>query len=273
MLNEKSPEMPIKDYILLQKRNRNLNIIKEIFEKFLNTKKLKSKGKMFNLVTQTWNPVSGCLNNCKYCWARKLANTKLKKIPRYSEGFKPRLNENEFNTKFSNGDFVFVSDMGDLFSEFIPSNWIKKILDHVRLFPEAYFLLLTKNPSRYHEFILEMPKNVILGATIETNLDHIVEQNAISRAPLPSERYIAMKELQWDKKMLSIEPILDFDVETFSYWIENVFPFLVYIGYDNYNHKLPEPSLNKTMKLIKKINNDILIIKKTIRHSWLELEK
>ena len=26
----------------------------------------------------TWNPITGCLNGCEYCYARKLANTRLK---------------------------------------------------------------------------------------------------------------------------------------------------------------------------------------------------
>ena len=26
----------------------------------------------------TWNPVTGCLNGCEYCYARRLANTRLR---------------------------------------------------------------------------------------------------------------------------------------------------------------------------------------------------
>ncbi|KKK91159.1 hypothetical protein LCGC14_2715740, partial [marine sediment metagenome] len=26
----------------------------------------------------TWNPITGCLNGCDYCYARRLANTRLK---------------------------------------------------------------------------------------------------------------------------------------------------------------------------------------------------
>ena len=45
----------------------------------------------------SWNPITGCLNNCEYCYARKLANGRLKSrylvnkniIPPYkdAEGF------------------------------------------------------------------------------------------------------------------------------------------------------------------------------------------
>ncbi len=49
----------------------------------------KTKRKMFNIVTATWNPISGCLYNCVYCWARELAITKLRNTQRYAKGFKP----------------------------------------------------------------------------------------------------------------------------------------------------------------------------------------
>ena len=176
-----------------------------LFENYLNRK---SNGRMFKLVSGTWNPVSGCLFNCKYCWARQLAETKLKKSERYLNGFKPMLNEKEFKVKFQKGDLIFVSDMGDLFGDFMQSSWINKVLDHIELFPEADFLLLTKNPKRYHEFINRMPKNAILGTTIETDIDRIVKEHNLSKAPPPSKRYEAMKSLNWSRKMVSIEPIL-----------------------------------------------------------------
>lgn len=230
----------------------------------------KTNGKMFNIVTATWNPVSGCLYNCNYCWARELATTKLKNAHRYSEGFKPRINESEFRSRFGKGDLIFISDMGDLFGDFVQSEWIRQVLNHIRRFTEADFLFMTKNPQRYHEFLPFMPKNAILGVTIETNNDEIVQTDEISNAPLPSERYNAMKSLEWNRKMVSIEPILDFDLETFAKWIEDIYPFLVYIGYDNYAHKLREPTLKNTLKLIDMVSENMLIIKKTIRPAWFE---
>jgi len=225
---------------------------------------------MFNLVTRTWNPVTGCYYRCNYCWARELATTKLKNSHRYVQGFKPMLNEGEFHTKFKNSDLVFVSDMGDLFGNFMPSDWIWKVIEYIKCFPETSFLFLTKNPDRYHEFLFEMPLNVILGATIETNIDQTLQINQMSIAPPPSKRYRAMRDLEWDKKLVAIEPILDFDLETFSSWIEDIFPFLVYVGYDNYCHKLTEPKLSKTLNLLERISEDKLVIRKTIRPAWFE---
>lgn len=248
-------------------RLQNFTEVKELFESYLNRK---SNGKMFKLVSGTWNPVSGCLFNCKYCWARELAETKLKKAQRYQEGFKPSLNESEFKVKFQKGDLIFVCDMGDLFGDFIPSAWIQKVLDHIALFPEANFLLLSKNPKRYHEFIDHMPKNVILGTTIETNIDRIVKEHNVSKAPLPSKRYETMKSLNWSRKMVSIEPILDFDLDILVQWIEDMQPFLVYAGFDNYNGQMPEPIQDKVLQLIKLISSNRLVVKKTVRPAWFE---
>ena len=258
-----------RDYERMQRILRNLNDLKIIFEGLLNCK---PKGKrMFNIVSRTWNPVTGCLHECTYCWARRLALTKLRNRERYAEGFKPRLNKEEFTVKFNEGEFIFVSDMGDLFGYFIPENWILKVLDYVRKFPRTFFLFLTKNPTRYLEFIDKMPSNAILGATIETNRDEEYLKFSLSRAPLPSERIKAMKNLPWSKKFISIEPILDFDLEVFVKDIEEVDPIMVYVGYDNYNNKLPEPPLKKTLELIQAISKGpIVVVRKTLRPAWYE---
>src|SRR5208337_1121856 len=107
-----------------------------------------------------------------------------------------------------------------------------------------------KNPKRYIELLPHIPENVILGATIETTNDEIIQTDKVSNAPLPSQRYEAMKELDWKRKIVSIEPVMDFDLKTFSKWIEEISPFIVYVGYDNYCHKLREPTLKQTTELM-----------------------
>ena len=258
------------EYLSLAKKNHNLTLIKNMIERSLSKK---TNGKMFNIVTATWNPISGCLYNCNYCWARDLALTKLKNAHRYSKGFKPSLNEAEFRSKFCKGDLIFVSDMGDMFGDFTPDEWIKQVLDHIRQFPDADFLFMTKNPKRYLKLLPYMPKNAILGATIETTNDEIIQTDKVSVAPLPSERYEAMKALDWDRKIVSIEPVLDFDLKTFTKWIEDINPFIVYVGYDNYCHKLKEPTLENTTKLLNMLPETALVIRKSIRPAWFEDNK
>ena len=256
------------EYLNLKKMNKNLSFVKTLFERILNASA--NGRKMFSIVTKTWNPVSGCSHFCSYCWARRLATTKLRNSNRYRNGFKPRINPEEFKVKFREGDFVFVSDMGDLFGDFIPQSWILRVIDHVKHFPETFFLFLTKNPSRYESFLDVMPENAILGATIETNRDSLYVEKGISAAPLPTIRYEAMKNLEWDKKFISIEPILDFDLEVFSEWISEISPFMVYVGYDNYDNRLPEPPLKKTLMLLVDLSKMTFVVRKTIRPAWFE---
>ena len=253
----------------LKRKSESLDAMRRFFISLMNTEKGR---KMFTIVSETWNPVTGCLHDCIYCWARQLALTKLRHTPRYREGFKPRLNPEEFKKRFKGG-VVFVSDMGDLWGDWVPDDWIRRVLNHIRKFPNTWFLFLTKNPQRYHDFLDEIPSNAILGATIETNRDTYFQEGyspRISRAPLPSRRYQAMKSLDWPLKFVSIEPILDFDLDVFTRWIEEINPFMVYIGYDNYGHRLPEPPLAKTMELIRRLEDFTLVIRKTIRPSWKE---
>ena len=255
------------EYLTLLKQNRTLALVKNMIEHRLNKK---TNGKMFNIVTATWNPISGCLYNCNYCWARDLATTKLKNSQRYSKGFKPCLNQKEFSVRFDKDDLIFVSDMGDMFADFTPESWIEKVLNHVRQFPDTDFLFMTKNPRRYLDLLPSIPKNAILGATIETNIDEIVLTDKVSKAPLPSVRFEAMKELDWDRKLVSIEPILDFDLDIFAEWMKDINPIVVYVGYDNYEHKLREPTLKETTELLKRLPETSLIIRKTIRPAWYE---
>lgn len=225
----------------------------------------KESPRMFSIVGETWNPIYGCLHNCQYCWARKLARDRLRNSRKYSNGFQPNLDERELKREFKPGGVVFVSDMGDIFSPGVEDEWIERVIEHVSRFPQTYFLFLTKNPFRYHEF--SFPSNSILGATIETNRD----MKEVSRAPPPSERYEAMRKLEWPLKFIAVEPILDFDPEILAKWIKEIDPVMVYIGYDNYNNKLLEPPIRKTERLIEAVKAEgIIVFRKTIRPAWNE---
>jgi protein gp37 len=224
-------------------------------------KQIKTHPKMFDAIDKTWNPVIGCLHNCCYCWARRLAETRLKNTVKYREGFKPKLAHNELNKKFKNR-FVFACDMADLFGDWVPEEWILDVLATIEKNPTSSFLLLTKNPKRYEEFLDIYPENLVLGATIETNRDY-----AVSNASPTVERYKNMAELPFKNKLISIEPIMDFDLDIFTQWLKEIGPTIVYVGYDNYNNGLPEPSLSKTKQLIEKLEAFTRVRVKTLREN------
>lgn len=226
--------------------------------------------KMFDVVTMTWSPYKGCRHGCYNGgrWAFRLATGKLKGTPKYKDGFEPGFFPKALKRKFRAGSFVFVCDMGDLFGEWVPAEWIQKVIDATAK-PKnlkSKFLFLTKNPARYHEFVF--PPNAFLGATIETNRCHY----RVSRAPSPYSRYSSMAKLRFLNKFVSVEPILDFDMGIFVERLRDVGPVMVYVGYDNYKCRLPEPSLEKTRRLIRELSRFTQVREKSLRESWRENE-
>lgn len=203
--------------------------------------------RMFDMISMTWNPVIGCLHSCSYCWARRLVETRLKNSKKYKDGFVPKLVDKELKRKFHD-QFVFVSDMGDLFGEWVPPEWIVKVLNVIKQSPSSTFLFLTKNPRKYKDFVDLLPNNVVLGVTLESNREY-----PISKAPSPLDRYRNMADISFRNKLVCIEPIMDFDLETFVQWIKEIQPAIVYVGYDNYNSKLVNPSPTKTENLINRL--------------------
>ncbi len=228
-------------------------------------------GKMFPFITQTWNPLGGeCLHKCGvtatnpqgYCWATAL-KTKYPNL-KNKYGGKPRIIDKEFNRikAFKENDFIFVCDMTDLFGEWVSSELIQKILDAIQAGVKAnshtQYLLLTKNPKRYLEFTI--PDNCVCGATIETDID-----GWEVGAPPVSERISAMRKLN-HQKMISIEPIMEFNIDCLSDEARAIMPDFVAVGYDNYNHGLDEPTLAKTNELIEELeHSDIKVYRKTLR--------
>jgi len=206
-----------------------------------------SRRRIYDFVNNTWNPVVGCTHNCVYCWSRKLAATRLRRYSQYENGFRPTLVESKLRFVGRN-KCTFVSDMGDLFCDAVPHEWISRVLEIARsAHPSNVWFFETKNPRRFNEFIAEFPKKSILSASIESNINH-----RLSGAPAPVSRYNAMKKVNWHMKHVAIEPILEFDFDTLVAWIKSLNLYAVTIGWNNpsdYSGPLPEPSFQKVERL------------------------
>lgn len=123
----------------------------------------------------TWNPVTGCLHGCEYCYARGIANRfsgggekwsdddlfvldekiyteELEKACPYPYGFKPTLHRYRLN-EYANkkGRNIFVCSMADLFGEWVPDEWIEEVFEACDNAPQHNYIFLTKNPNRYVE--------------------------------------------------------------------------------------------------------------------------
>lgn len=203
--------------------------------------------KMYKTVNKTFNPFTGCLYECYGggCWARRLAEGRLKGRRKYKRGFEPTFHPKEFEWKFRAGDFVGVCLMGDI--KFATEMQRQEIIDYIGAFPEVNFLLQTKAPYIFWSRPY-YPGNVYLATTLETNRDY-----QVTKAPPPFDRYRNLAIIKHSEKFVSIEPIMAMDVYILVTWIRNIQPEIVEIGADNYKNNLPEPSWDDVQKLLEEL--------------------
>lgn len=212
-----------------------------------------SKGNMYEFITHTWNTVKGeCPHNCSYCYMK-----------RWGRQNKIRFDETELNTDLGSGNFVFIGSGCDMFANEIPEKWIKKTLAHANAFSNTY-LFQTKNPWRFWNFIsagdINIPKRSVFCTTMETNRWY---PNIMGNAPTPFNRSINALNISTVMPVyVTVEPIMDFDVETFATRILAASPRQVNIGSDSGNNNLPEPSPPKVLELIEYLENITYVEKK-----------
>ncbi len=116
------------------------------------------------------------------------------------------------------------------------------------MFPDTRFLLQSKAPRVFLNQLVIIPNNVYLGTTIETN--RFAGYSDWSRAPNPRFRYEDMVNLGGPHLLISIEPVMDFDVDMLVKWLNMIRPAIIFIGADNYHAGLPEPSWDRVQELL-----------------------
>lgn len=152
----------------------------------------------------TWNPITGCLHGCPYCYARAIA-TSGRFTKAFPAGFTPLFHPQRLdapaNTRVPAAHQddpawwrVFACSMADAFGRWAPQEWIDAILAAERGSPQWEYLHLTKFPDRYPG--LDFPASAWVGTSVD-------EQKRVRIA----ER--AMREVTGVKvRWLSLEPLL-----------------------------------------------------------------
>lgn len=153
----------------------------------------------------SWNPVTGCLHGCPYCYARDIATTG-PTAGAFPNGFQPTFIPSRLsapaNTRFPHAKAaewmghknVFTCSMADLFGRWVPREWIDAVIDAVRAAPQWNFLLLTKFPQRMAEFTF--PSNAWVGTSVDC-------QARVKNAEK------AFRKIRAGVKWLSCEPLIE----------------------------------------------------------------
>jgi hypothetical protein len=204
---------------------------------------------------KTWNPFKGCRFSCTYCEPSFQRQSKRQRnLCADCYAYTPHRHADRLG-KIPSADVIFVCGNADI--SFCPTDFtrriISRIIEHNTTSPHKTYYLQSKQPAYFEPFLVDLPDNVILLTTLETNRDAGYE--VISRAPSPSLRYRQFKALDYPRKVVTIEPVLDFDLNTFSAWIHNIRPEYVYLGFNSKPKAvmLPEPSECKVKKLIQRL--------------------
>ena len=176
----------------------------------------------------TFNPVWGCLNNCEYCYAKKVSKrfwktindneyamrciiqgaTILRPDKEYEKyidnlkNFKPEFLYSQYHKIFpKKPQHIFVGSMSEIY--YWKDEWIERVIEKVKEYPQHTFQFLTKFPQVY--YLYDFPKNCWLGTTAVNMLDTIGEAkiklgyiNFISIEPLMDWIYVDyLKNYNW----------------------------------------------------------------------------
>lgn len=218
----------------------------------------KSTGNMYDFITHIWNTIKGeCPHGCSYCYMKRWG----KQPPLHFD-------EKELKTDLGKNNFIFVGSSCDMFAENIPFEWsFKTVLKCIEAEHNQYFFQ-TKNTDylfRFCKFFYRNNmikiKNFSLCTTLETNR---VYKEIMNNSPSITDRVLNFAKISAERKFITIEPIMDFDLLEFVELIKRCNPIQVNIGADSSpnRNKLPEPPKEKILELIAELEKFTTVVQK-----------
>ena len=141
---------------------------------------------------KTWNPVHGCSKTsegCANCYAervsRRFGHTDHDWTPENAEA-NVQLKEHYLGDRLEEPNWVFVNSMSDLFHPEVPMRFVEDVLEACSEMPNCAFQVLTKHGPDTCSDVPAMPKNVMLGVSVESErrthrIDWLREQSAMTK--------------------------------------------------------------------------------------------
>lgn len=209
-----------------------------------------TKGNMYDFVTHTWNPIKGkCWHNCSYCYMK-----------RWGEQKPIHLDEREMRVDLGNGNFIFVGSSCDIFAPDVTDKMLSDVMFKIYCADKNKYLLQTKNVTRMAKCNWEGYSDITLCTTAESNRWY----SEMGNTQAPDGRLWRLYSInpRGIKKMVTVEPIMDFDLHEFAEMIILCKPIQVNIGADSGHNRLPEPSSEKIEALIAALEPHTIVHKK-----------
>jgi protein gp37 len=152
----------------------------------------------------SWNPVTGCLHGCDYCYARELA-TRESYARAYPVGFTPLFHHERLSAPANTTipaahrddpawQRVFVCSMADLYGRWVPGDWIEQVHASCRANPQWDYLMLTKFPARYVD--LDLPATAWIGTSVDEQKRVRIAEDAFRRIEGVRVKWLSLEPLR-----------------------------------------------------------------------------
>jgi len=164
----------------------------------------------------SWNPVTGCLHGCDYCYARAITERFPDGFP---AGFTPLFREDRLDAPTNTvipaehrddpaWRRVFVCSMADLYGRWVPQKWIDDVHASMLASPQWQYILLTKFPDRYVG--LDMPPGAWVGTSVDEQKRVRIAERAFRQLPDGVVKWLSLEPL--------LEPLEFTDLSAFD-WV------------------------------------------------------